>query len=346
MKDKLPSLICNTTAAKEHVSNAEQAICTIKERTRGTVCTLPFEYIPRQLKIEFIYFVVLWLNLFPVKTGILSTYSPRELLVHSRLDFKKHCQVLLGLYCKVHDEPVPSNIITVQTHKCIACEPTGNLQGSLKFYCLKMGCILKWRSFTPMLMPNCIIKWVNRIGLKEKQGQDFPFLNRSKEPYNCTDTVLEDKLEYQGLLVEEEPFSVVSAKLPGVTLEEDKEEDFQVVTNKPEPAFETLAAVALENAGIDARERIWAARATADAADAMGVTAVQPNGPCLIETNEDKIVYEITFDLPHKGIILPDDDMEELPDATTTEVIPKTSHYPTQSCRSVVGNQPYDAYAL
>ncbi len=31
VKDKLPSLICNTTAAKEHVSDAERTICTIKE---------------------------------------------------------------------------------------------------------------------------------------------------------------------------------------------------------------------------------------------------------------------------------------------------------------------------
>ena len=47
VKDELPSLICNTTAAKENVSSAEQTIHTIKEQSRGIVCTLPFEYIPR-----------------------------------------------------------------------------------------------------------------------------------------------------------------------------------------------------------------------------------------------------------------------------------------------------------
>ncbi len=46
------------------------------------------------------------------------------------------------------------------------------------------------------------------------------------------------------------------------------------MTNKPKPAFETLAATALENAGIDAGEWIWVARATADAVDATGVIAV------------------------------------------------------------------------
>jgi len=53
---------CNTTAAKEHVSKAKRNIRTIKEHTRGIIGTLPFEYIPRQLKMEIIYFVMLWLN--------------------------------------------------------------------------------------------------------------------------------------------------------------------------------------------------------------------------------------------------------------------------------------------
>ena len=47
VKDQLPLVVCNTTAAKEHVSKAERSICTIKERIRGIVGTLPFEYILR-----------------------------------------------------------------------------------------------------------------------------------------------------------------------------------------------------------------------------------------------------------------------------------------------------------
>jgi hypothetical protein len=74
------------------------------------------------------------------------------------------------------------------------------------------------------------------------------------------------------------------------------------VTNKSEPAFETLTAGALENAGIDTAKQIWVARAAADAAVRMGVIAAQPSSPRLIEANEDKIVYEITFGIPDKGI--------------------------------------------
>jgi hypothetical protein len=139
VKPFLPTLECNTTAAKEHVSEAERTICTLKERTRGLIATLPFTHIPRRMKIEFVYFVVLWLNAFPVKSGVSATYSPRELVLRRKLDYKKHCQVLPGSYCEVHDEPVPTNTMVARTHACIALGPTGNLQGTVKFYCLTTG---------------------------------------------------------------------------------------------------------------------------------------------------------------------------------------------------------------
>jgi hypothetical protein len=94
--DVLHLVVCNTSAAKEHMSEAKRSIGTIKEQARGIIGTLPFDYIPRQLKIEFIYFVILWLNVFPVKTGLSTICLPRELLVRWKLDYKKHCRVLPG----------------------------------------------------------------------------------------------------------------------------------------------------------------------------------------------------------------------------------------------------------
>ena len=109
VKPFLPTLECNTTAAKEHVSEAERTIRTMKERTRGLIALLPFSHIPQRMKIEFVYFVMLWLNAFPVRSSVSTTYSPRELVMRRKLDYKKHCQVLPGSYCEVQDEPVPTN---------------------------------------------------------------------------------------------------------------------------------------------------------------------------------------------------------------------------------------------
>jgi hypothetical protein len=143
VRDLIPCVECNTMAAKEHVSKAEWAIRTIKEQTRGLVATLPFQHIPRRMKIKFVYFMVLWLNAFPVKNGILAVYSPWELLVRWQMDYSKHCRVLPGTYCEVHDKPSLSNTMMPRTHEAIAMGPTGSLQGTVKFFCLTTGRILK-----------------------------------------------------------------------------------------------------------------------------------------------------------------------------------------------------------
>jgi hypothetical protein len=70
IKPSMPTVECNKTAAKEHISKAKQMIQTVKERTRGILATLPFTHMPKQMKIEFVYFMVLWMNAFPVKLEI------------------------------------------------------------------------------------------------------------------------------------------------------------------------------------------------------------------------------------------------------------------------------------
>ena len=96
MKELLPTIVCNTTTAKEHILEAEIKIKVVKERNRGVVNTLPFTYIPRRIKIVFIYFVTLWLNAFPEKSGVSQTFSPRKILLRWRMDVKNHGRVLPG----------------------------------------------------------------------------------------------------------------------------------------------------------------------------------------------------------------------------------------------------------
>jgi hypothetical protein len=49
----------------------------IKEHTRGVICTLPFAHIPRRLKVEFIYIVVLGLNAFSEDGDICNLLTSR-----------------------------------------------------------------------------------------------------------------------------------------------------------------------------------------------------------------------------------------------------------------------------
>jgi hypothetical protein len=245
------------------------------------------------MKIEFVCVIVLWLNAFQVKSGISATYLPRELLLRWRLDYKMHCRVLPETYCKVHDEPVPTNMMAWCTHECIALGLMGNLQGSMKFYCLTTGRVLKRRSFTPMPMPDRVIKRVNAIGERKGQGCTFRFLDRCKEPYKWTDSVPEDDPEFQGLLDDKEEAAnpEISAELPGVELEEE-EPDFTPVTDEPEADFCDLAGAALHNAGINADDCIRAA---------LGAAA-EHSAPAVIESNEDELVYKVRSSCQTPGL--------------------------------------------
>jgi hypothetical protein len=174
----------------------------------------------------------------------------------------------------------------------MAMGPTGNLQGTVKFFCSTTGCILKQRLFTPYPMPDRVIKRVNAISLREKQGHTFWFLNRRQEPYEWMDTIPEDDPKFQCLLKDEEEaaYPDISAELPGVELES-KEVNDAAVTDEPVPNFEQLAVTALNNAGIDPQDHLCAAWAAA------GRT-----GPTLVEAKDDKIVYKITFNLLDAGL--------------------------------------------
>ncbi len=163
-----------------------------------------------------------------------------------------------------------------------------------------------------------------------------------------------DDPEFQGLLEEEEPaaYPDVSADLPGMELEY-KYKDFQVVTDEPVPDFAELAATALDNAGIGPNECLHLAN------DATANRRVA-GPPAIVEANADKVVYEITFDLPNvvleNNVVPPDPPLQgdkEAVDigvdkAAATDPVVATEEgqrYPTQARRSMVGNQPYNAYA-
>jgi hypothetical protein len=306
------------------------------------------------MKVEFVYFIVLWLNAFPVKTVISSKYSPRELLIRWRMDYKKHYRVFPGTYCEVHNEPVLLNTMKPRMHEAIALGPTRNLQGSMKFYSLDMGRMLKRHSFTAMPMSDRVIKWVNAIRLQELQGHKFCFLNLQQEPFTWTDEVPEDDPEFQGMLEGEEEEAIypdILAELPGVTLE-DVDDPLPVIVDEPELDFRELAVRALDNAGINPDKQLRGAHDLAP--------TVQAQGPVIVEANNSRIIYEVTFDLPNAGLGgVPAEPAPAPPEETFTDdrdnilVAPTAAAdkdldqcYPIQSRRSVVGHQRYDTYAL
>ena len=97
---------------------------------------------------------------------------------------------------------------------------------------------------------------------------------------------------------------------------------------EPEPAFEAKAASALYNANIQADKQICAAQTQ---------VATVP----IVEAQPDEIMYEVELgaDEPDEGIHTPPAPLPITDVAGCGE-----GRYPTRSCSSVLGNQPYDQY--
>ncbi len=139
LKELLTNVALNTTAARKHVGEIERKIRVIKERARGTINTLPYKKLPRLMVIKLLYFCMMWMNSFPVRSGISNKWSPRELVSRHKLDAKLHCRAPFRSHCEVHVDPEITNTMDPRTKEAICLGPTGNLQGSYKFLSLATG---------------------------------------------------------------------------------------------------------------------------------------------------------------------------------------------------------------
>ncbi len=192
-------------------------------------------------------------------------------------------------------------------------------------------------------MPDRVIERVNTIGLHKRQGRTFCFLNWQLAPFEWTDSIPEDNDKFQGLLEEEEAaFPDIIAEIPGVEIEAE-EAAFQTVEDDPDPPFEDLAVATLDNAGINPHKQLQLA--------CMADENRKANmAPAMIEPEQDKIVYKITFNLPDAGLQggIPYKADEVPAPAAAVPAAPvqdNVQRYPIRLCRSVIGNQPYNSYA-
>jgi hypothetical protein len=208
------NVVVNTSAAREHIAEIERSIRTIKERCHCVIRVLPFKFLHKLIVTNVIYFAVLWLNTFPVKSGVSAEHSPRAIVVRTNLDYKKHCRIIFGSYVEAHDKPDATNSMIPRTHECIALGPTRNFNGTHKFFCINTGLVLKRRNWTPYPMSKRVQDKVNHWGEKAKKEiyrRGLEFRNRLKEKFEWD---IEDDMN---ILLEEDPgrHPELAANFPG-----------------------------------------------------------------------------------------------------------------------------------
>jgi len=118
----------NASSTSEHVPEVERQIRVVKERVRGLYHALPYQVIPKVMMVHLAYYVVGWLNNFPVKGGVSKTLSPRALITGVQLDHNKHCRLEFGEYVQVHEENHPTNSMQPRATGAISLGSTYNLQ--------------------------------------------------------------------------------------------------------------------------------------------------------------------------------------------------------------------------
>ena len=74
------------------------------------------------------------LNYFPAKGGCSNYFSPRGILHHVKVNYKKHCSMPLLSYVLAHDEPTLTNTVQAHALDCLFLHTIQTKQGGYECY--------------------------------------------------------------------------------------------------------------------------------------------------------------------------------------------------------------------
>jgi Reverse transcriptase (RNA-dependent DNA polymerase) len=303
----------NTTARDEHVGDIERYIRTVKERTRATYNTLPFERMPNRMVIEIVYTSVFWLNSFPSPNGISDTLSPREIVLRQSLDYNRHCQLEFGTYVQTHEQH--DNSMVPRTTGAIALRPTGNAQGGHFFMSLTTGRRLVRNNWTALPLPQDVIERLRDLANREQRslaarqrtGPGLAFLNRNQLAFDDDDALL-----IAGV-------GALDDHIAGVNAYEeahdddfddfDQQHDYDVIANDEQPELHNEYDA--DEAPPDAAEAYDAAEVPLDDAHAAHEEAHEANGVPLDDAHDEALfneAHEAPAVPPEPGIAVADID--------------------------------------
>ena len=87
--------------------------------------------------------------------------SPREKFTRRGINYKRDLRAAFGDYVQVQVPMEETNGMEARTEGAIAVLPTGNLQGSVKFYLLRTNRIVTRDQWVPLPMPQVVIDHLN-----------------------------------------------------------------------------------------------------------------------------------------------------------------------------------------
>ena len=100
----------------------------------------------------------MWINDIPRKSGAVQGIAPRELVTGRTVNYKRDCRAYIGGYVKVSTDAIVTNDNMPRTHSCIALDPSGNRQGSVKCFDLETVKVFVRRTINQIPWPEIMIK--------------------------------------------------------------------------------------------------------------------------------------------------------------------------------------------
>lgn len=155
------NLVFNPAGPGMHVPIVENKIRQLKERMRAVLSGLPYVAPPFLVRWA-VQYCVTRLNMVPSGTRVDPT-SPRELFLGRKVNAKIDLRIGFGEYVQAHDPNVVKNSMAPRTMGAIALVPTGNLQGSVKFYCLATKSIVTRDQWKVLPAPPSVIATLDEM---------------------------------------------------------------------------------------------------------------------------------------------------------------------------------------
>ena len=164
---------------EDHVGEAERNNRFLKERFRTKLHYLPYKAIPRIMIRGLAIEVAKQSNFFPVKGGVSSILSPRQLIEQRNLEFNKDFGIPFGSYVEAAEKT--TNTAKARTRSSIYLGVSKNIQGGHEVMALDTGYVISAQKVTKLPVSDVVIKRVEELA-KNQGFKVLKFANRRGKP--------------------------------------------------------------------------------------------------------------------------------------------------------------------
>ena len=162
LRGSIPGVEVQPTGAGDHLPKLDIRIRRLKEMARAVLNGLDYK-LPISFVNQLVTFCVSRINV-QTTSSLTSNMCPRIRMTGRKVDYKKEYSLTFGEYAEARNPQVVSNSMAPRTDPCIAPYPTLNVNGSWKFYNLRLKKVVSRSQYVKSKhTPNNIVSAMNLL---------------------------------------------------------------------------------------------------------------------------------------------------------------------------------------